>query len=270
MKFRFSKVEFRMYSLDIIFLFLMTVMVAQNTAWGKVVISGQELAQQVFDRENGDDVTAQMKMILVNKLGRERVREFIFNSKDYGTRIKQFNRFLSPADIKDTGFLSIEKDGEETEQFLYLPSQRRSRRIVSSQRSRSYVNSDFSYEDMERRPVEDFEHIISGEETIGNINCYILESKPKDGVETQYGRIKKWIDLQKSMPIYIEYFDKKDKLIKKYRVVTFEKVENIWTEMEIVMEDLKRKHKTVLKVDKIAYNTGLDDEIFTRHYLENF
>ena len=245
-------------------------MVDENTAWGKVILTGQELAQQVFDRENGDDVNAQMKMILVNKRGKERIREFTFYSKDYGDRIKQFNRFTSPADIKGTGFLSVEKDVGETEQFLYLPSLRRTRRIVSSQKSRSYVNSDFSYEDMERRPVEDFEHVISGEETIGNINCTILESKPKEGVESQYGRIKNRIDPKSLISLYIEYFDKRGKLIKKYRVVKLKKVQNIWTEMEAVMENLERKHKTVLKIDKIVYNTGLDDRIFTRQYLESW
>ena len=245
-------------------------MVDENTASAKVTMTGQELAQQVFDRENGDDVTAQMKMILVNKRGKERIRGFTFYSKDYGDRIKQFNRFTSPADIKGTGFLSVEKDMGETEQFLYLPSQRRTRRIVSSQKSRSYVNSEFSYEDMERRPVEDFEHRISGEETIGNINCYILESKPKEDVESQYGLVKSWIDPKRFISLYAEYFNKKGKLIKKYRVVKLEKVQNIWTEMEVVMETLKRKHKTVLKVDKIVYNTDLDDKIFTRQYLESW
>ena len=233
-------------------------------------MTGQELAQQVFDRENGDDITAEMKMILVNKRGKERIRGFTFYSKDYGDLIKQFNRFTSPADIKGTGFLSVEKDRGETEQFLYLPSLRRTRRIVSSQKSRSYVNSDFSYEDMERRPVEDFEHIISGEETIENINFYILESKPKKGTRSQYGRIKTRIDPKSFIPLYIEYFDKKEKLIKKYRVVKLEKVQNIWTEMEVIMENMKRKHRTVLKVDKIVYNTGLDDRIFTRQHLESW
>ena len=270
MNFRFSMFEFRIYLLTTFVLFFMIVSVGESPGSGKVAMTGQELAQRVFDRENGDDVTAQMKMILVNKRDKQRIREFTFYSKDYGDRIKQFNRFTSPADIKGTGFLSVEKERWETEQFLYLPSQRRTRRIVSSQKSRSYVNSDFSYEDMERTPVENFEHIISGEEIIGNFNCSILESRPKEGVESQYGMIKNRIDPKSFIPLYIEYFDKKEKLIKKYRVVKLEKVQNIWTEMEVVMEDLKRKHRTVLKIDKIVYNSGLDDKIFRRQYLESF
>lgn len=265
---RCNKSKLNGFSLFVAFAFLLIVSIDNDSAWGRAPITGKELAQQIYDRENGDDITAEMKMILINKRGRERVRTYDFYSKDYGNRVKQFNRFQSPADIKGAGFLSIEKEAGETEQFLYLPSQRRSRRIVSSQKSRSYVNSDFSYEDMERRSVEDYEHRISGDETIANINCYILESKPKDDVKSQYGRIKNWVDPEKSIPIYVEYFDRKEKLIKKYRVLKLQKIDDIWTEIEVVMENLKRRHKTVLKIDKIVYNKGLDDSRFSRQYLE--
>ncbi|MBW2742169.1 MAG: outer membrane lipoprotein-sorting protein, partial [Deltaproteobacteria bacterium] len=131
---------------------------ADTDSESNIPMSGKELAQKVYDRENGDDSTAHMIMKLINKRGHERIRDFTSYSKDYSPLIKQLIRFTSPADIEGTGFLSIEKSEGETDQFLYLPSLRRTRRIVSSQKSNRFVNSDFTYEDMERRPVEDSEH----------------------------------------------------------------------------------------------------------------
>ncbi len=240
-----------------------------ETKSSNITMSGKELAQKVYDRENGDDSTAHTIMKLINKRGHERIRDFTSYSKDYGPLIKQLIRFTSPADIEGTGFLSIEKSEGETEQFLYLPALRRTRRIVSSQKSNRFVNSDFTYEDMERRPVEDSEHKIAGEDKIGNIDCYILESRPKEGIKSQYSLIKSKVAKKIFVPLYTEYFDKKGKLIKKYRVSKLKKIQNFWTDTQIVMEDLKKKHKTILKINNIEYNTNLDNSTFTQNNLES-
>ncbi|MCG2759492.1 MAG: outer membrane lipoprotein-sorting protein [Desulfobacteraceae bacterium] len=235
-----------------------------------ITMSGKEFARKVYDRENGNDSTAHMIMKLINKRGHERIRDFTSYSKDYGPIIKQLIRFTSPADIEGTGFLSIEKSEGETEQFLYLPALRRTRRIVSSQKSNQFVNSDFTYEDMERRPVEDSEHIIVGEDKIGNIDCYLLESRPKKESDSQYSLLKSTIAKNIYIALYTEYYDKKGKLIKKYRAIKVEKIQDVWTETEVIMEDLKNKHKTILKINNIVYNTNLDDDIFSRQNLANW
>ena len=235
-----------------------------------VELTGEKLAQLVYDRENGDDSTVHTIMKLINKRGHERIRDFTSYSKDYGPLIKQLIRFTSPADIEGTGFLSIEKSEGETDQFLYLPALRRTRRIVSSQKSNRFVNSDFTYEDMERRPVEDSEHKIVSEDKIGNIDCYVLESRPKEECDSQYSLLKSFIAKNIYIALSTEYYDKKGKLIKKYRTIKLEKIQNIWTETEVLMEDLKKKHKTILKINNIVYNTNLDDNIFSRQHLANW
>jgi Outer membrane lipoprotein-sorting protein len=235
-----------------------------------IPISGKELAQKVYDREDGDDSTAHTIMKLINKRGHERIRDFTFYSKDYRPLIKQLIRFTSPADIEGTGFLSIEKSEGETDQFLYLPALRRTRRIVSSQKSNRFVNSDFTYEDMERRPVEDSEHKITGKDKIGNIDCFVLESRPKEESDSQYSLLKSIIAKNIYIALSVEYYNKKGKLIKKYRTIKLEKIQDIWTETEVIMEDLKKEHKTILKINNIVYNTNLDDNIFSRQNLGNW
>jgi len=235
-----------------------------------ITMSGKELAHKVYDRENGDDSTAHMIMKLVNKRGHERIRDFTSYSRDYGSLIKQLIRFTSPADIEGTGFLLIETSEGETDQFLYLPALRRTRRIVSSQKSNRFVNSDFTYEDMERRPVEDSEHKIVSDDKIGNLDCYVLESRPKEESDSQYSLLKSFIAKNIYIALSTEYYDKKGKLIKKYRTIKLEKIQNIWTETEVLMEDLKKKHKTILKINNIVYNNNIDDNIFSRQNLGNW
>jgi hypothetical protein len=233
-------------------------------------LSGQELAQKVHDRDKGEDSVSEEVMELVSEGGRRRTRELTVYTKDCSGLQKTLIRFNSPADIAGTGFLSIEKEDGETEQFLYLPSLRRTRRIVSSQKSRSFVNSDFSYEDMERRPVGDSDHQITGEEKVGNVSCHVLETRPKAETNSQYSLIKSWVAAEIDVPVKAEYYDKKGNLIKKYRVSKLENIQDIWTETEVMMEDLSEKHQTFLRTQKIVYNTNLRDDVLTRQNMETW
>ncbi len=233
-----------------------------------VELTGEKLAQLVYDRENGDDSCAHSIMGLISRRGKKRLRHFITYRKDDGELLKQLIRFTSPADIEGTGFLSFERKDKATEQFLYLPALRRMRRIVSSQKDHRFVNTDFTYEDMERRRVEDYAHTISGEEKKQGGDCWILESRPKEKTDSQYSLVKSWVAKEIYVPVFVEYYSKKGKLIKQYSVAKLEKIQGIWTEIEVVMIDLNREHRTLIKVKDIKYNSNLPDDTFTRRNLE--
>ena len=233
-----------------------------------VEMTGKELAQLVYDRDIGDDSCAHSVMGLISRRGKKRIRHFITYRKDDGKLLKQLIRFTSPADIEGTGFLSFEREDEATEQFLYLPALRRTRRIVSSQKDHRFVNTDFTYEDMERRRVEDYAHTISGEEKKQGRDCWILESRPKAKAESQYSLVKSWVAKGIYVPVFIEYYNKKRKLIKEYSVAKLGKIQGIWTEIEVVMIDLNREHRTLIKLKDIKYNSNLPDDTFTRRNLE--
>ncbi len=230
----------------------------------------REIAQRIFHRDVGRDSVAEAEMVLISASGHERVRRFrAFVKTDDPVR-RALIRFLSPADIEGTGFLTIEKAGGDTEQFLYLPALKRARRIASSQKSMSFVNSDFTYEDMERRPVDDSQHRLAGEETINGVPCWVLESTPTESRPSQYGLVRTWAAKESAVPLRTHYFDKKGTLIKTYEVRSLAKIQDIWTEMEVVMHQLKDEHQTVIKTLSVRYNTGLGDDAFSVRALENY
>jgi len=235
-----------------------------------VELTGKKLAQLVHDRNRGDNSIARSVMGLISRRGKKRIRHFITYQEDDGKLLKQLIRFTSPADIEGTGFLSFEKEDESAEQFLYLPALRRTRRIVSSQKDHGFVNTDFTYEDMERRQVINYTHIISGNEKKQQNDCWILESRPVKKTNSQYSLIKSWIAKETHVPMFVEYYNKKGRLIKEYSVAKLLKIQGVWTEIEIVMADLERKHRTLIRINNITYNTELPDDIFTRRNLENW
>ena len=233
-------------------------------------LTAREIAQKVYDRELGNDVTTIASMALISQNGRTRLRKFTIYSKDYGPVIKQLIRFTMPADIAGTGFLSLEKGNDTTEQFLYLPALGRTRRIVSSQKNRSFVNTDFTYEDMRRRSVNDWQHTLNGSETINNSDCFIITSTAKPTTDTAYSQIKSWIAKDFFMPLKVDFWNKKGKHSKSYQVQTFKNIQNIMTETEVMMENLEKGHKTIIKSKSVTYNQNLADKIFTKRDLEEW
>lgn len=252
-----------------IFLFCAALAFGHDTA-GVWAIDGTTLARRVYDRNVGNDAVADAEMTLVNRSGHQVVRKFRVLTKTDGPVRKTLIRFLSPADIEGTGFLVMEREGAETEQFLFLPALRRGRRIVSSQKARSFVNSDFTYEDMERRPVESFEHTLVGEEVLDTVPCWVVDATPKAGTASQYGRIRSWVAKDMDVPLRIHYFDPKGKHIKTYQVQSLEKIEGIWTETALSMHHLTDDHRTVIRILSMDYDTGLDDSAFSVRALETW
>ncbi|MDD2941558.1 MAG: outer membrane lipoprotein-sorting protein [bacterium] len=232
-------------------------------------ITGEELARRVYDRNDGSDAAGRMQMSLVSSSGKETVREMEVFIKDYEKRQKRLVRFLSPASIKGTGLLSSELESGETEQFLYLPALRRVRRVAGEQKDRNFANSDFTYEDLEgRRDVELDTHRVVGREKLLGYNCLKLESVPRDSSKSEYSKRITWVMGDTYLILRTDFYNKKGEPSKRLNVERIEEIQNIWTHRLSVMTDLQSNHQTKLKLLDISYDTGVDDGIFSKRYLE--
>lgn len=233
--------------------------------------TGRELAQKVYDYDIGDNSIARMSMVLEDDSGRKRERRLINMTMEKGDLRKTMIRFLEPADIEDTGFLSIEQEDGSTEQFLYLPALDRTRRIVADQKGRSFVNSDFTYEDMQRRPVQNYEHKITGQEEVQGHDCWILEERPLPEANSEYAVIKNWVPQDIPIPVQAHFFSEQDEHIKTYKVPELEEIQGIWTPMQMVMRDHTDEHQTILRTEEIQYNSSqVQESYFSTRYLENW
>lgn len=231
-------------------------------------LDGDQVAKNVYDRDDGKDSYAKVKMLLVDKKGRKRMRTLITAVKAYGSVNKSFTRFYTPADIDGTAFLTWENPNGDDDQFLYLPALRRVRRVVSTQKKNRFVNTDFTYEDLERREVEQDTHRILKTETYDSYTCWVLESIPKSGASSQYGKRVSWIAQDLYIPLKVQFYDKKKgRMVKRLLNRQVEQIDGIWTVMDSEMQDLKRKHRTLMRISEIKYNRGIPDRVFTREYM---
>ncbi len=225
-------------------------------------LTAVEIMTRADDRPDGEDRQMVMTMTLVNKRGRERVREVKSYSKDYGPDKKSVMVFLKPADVKDTAFLSWEYDDPERDddKWLYMPAMKKVRRISGASTNDYFMGSDFTYDDMGDRNVEEDTHTLLEEEILDGHQCWKIESIPVDP-DDMYTRKILWIHKEAFLALKVEYYDK-DGLLKTYRVFEFRQQDGFWTIFRSEMENHSREHTTRMVFESVAYDTGIRDDLF--------
>lgn len=233
--------------------------------------AGQQLAQRVYDRPDGKDAVSQGVMALIDPGHEPRIRQMYVYRRDAGDgSVDSLIRFTSPPDIENTGLLTLDRAGDDTDQWIYLPALDRSRRIASSRKGGQFVGSDLYYEDLRDRPVDKDKHVLRGQEEIAGVRCDVLESVPVDADNSVYGKRVSWIHPQTLIALRVDFYPKHgDEPIKRSEVHRIENIQDYWTVMDSTMTDLKTGHKTRMSVDKIVYDQDLPKDLFSQQALED-
>lgn len=232
--------------------------------------TGRDIIQRVKDRPDGDTRYAEMQLTLVKKNGDKRERKMVSWAMDEGKDTKKIMFFTYPGDVKGTGFLTWDYDqaGKEDDKWLYLPAMKKTRRISgSSSKTDYFMGTDFTYDDMGGRSVDDDTHTLLREETRDGHKCWVVESVPKDPHEV-YSRKLTWIRQDSDTGVYCEFYDKLDKLHRVMTVLDLQKVEGFWTVMKMEMKNVQSGHSTQITVSGPKYDIKVDKSLFTVAKLE--
>jgi len=111
-------------------------------------MTAREIIEKVYNRPEGDDQTSNLTMTLENKSGKQRIRKIKQFTKDMGDVEKSIMFFQSPADVKNTSFMSWSYDSDKSDdQWIYLPAIKKTKRISSDSKSDYFMGSDFTIDD---------------------------------------------------------------------------------------------------------------------------
>ncbi len=214
----------------------------------------------------GDDGKAKVKMTITNKQGQKRNREFIILRKDVkdGGDQNYFIYFQKPADVRKMVYMVHKHTdpNKDDDRWLYLPALDLVKRVAAGDKRTSFVGSDFLYEDISGRNLqEDTHELIETTEKL-----FVIKNVPKkpDTVKFSYYNVS--IDRKTYVPLKMEYYDKDNKL---YRIIESKKIEKIQefpTVVKSVVTNLKTGNKTEMEFSDIKYNIKLKD-IFEERYL---
>jgi Outer membrane lipoprotein-sorting protein len=171
-------------------------------------------------------------------------------------------RFTAPAEVKGVALLVVNHPDRASDQWMWTPAIERDRRIALQDRSTRFFGTDFSFEDLEERDVNQYEYSLAGEETLDGAACWKIQSTPRGEKSSQYTRSTVWIRKDTYAFARIENFVK-EQAVRRLAYSDFQNVQGIWTARVLEMADLKRGSRTRLTLDKLQYNAPMKDEDFT-------
>jgi hypothetical protein len=248
-------------------------------------VTGDWVARQADSRDTGRDARSSMQMRLFDRQNRKRERTLTLLAMEgaparrgagaqadaIGARLLM--RFTYPNDIAGTSFLVWERDGAEDERFLFLPALGRVRRIAGSERQESFVGSDFTYEDIGGRALEDYAYtLLDANATFTDAEgrahpAWRLESRAKQA-DALYPRVISLVRKDNFVVVRAEIFNRRNEREKEYRVLRLEQVSGIWTALSVVMTNELDRTRTEMTTTSVNYNVGLKESDFSRRELE--
>jgi hypothetical protein len=234
------------------------------------------IMEKVDARDDGDNQTSDMEMILIDKRGKKRIRRLGVFSKDKGEDTLRLMFFLEPADVKDTAFLTWDYDDpdKDDDQWLYLPALRKTKRIASTDKSGSFMGSDLNYSDMTDRNLEDYDFTLKKEMDVKGVKAWLIESIPRSKKvikETGYKKSLIFVRQDNYVVIRAVNWVKDGGYLKYVDVRRLELIDGIWVATETHVTKKKNKktaHKTILRLNNVKFNQELDYELFSIRRME--
>ena len=177
-------------------------------------------------------------------------------------------RYLEPADYRKTGYLVINKRDQPNDQFIYLASMRRVRRI--NLRNETVAGTDLSIEDLIPRELDDADYVRVPDDEVDGRSCFVVEALPKPEMESAYTRFWLYIEKEHYVPIRVRYWDRKDIEVKELRSshASIREIEGIWIPTQVTVRHLLDETQTRMDVDLLVPNPELPNRFFSERQLQ--
>lgn len=209
----------------------------------------------------GKDGQAKVTMTLSD--GRTREFAILRRNADKGKDQKFYVYFMAPSDVRRMSYLVHKHPGGDDDRWLFLPALNLVKRIAPGDKRTSFVGSDFLYEDVSGRALdEDTHELVETTDT-----QYVIKNTPKDAGAVEFSSYTVWIDKETFLPRKAEYLDRNGKLYRRVEATKVKTLQGYPTVLESCAEDLAAGTRTVNTFSDIKYDIKLSDRIFTERFL---
>jgi len=231
---------------------------------------GLQIAEKVEARDSGwQDMLVNIKMFLRNKQGDQSTRDIQQKVLEVsGDGDKSLTVFNKPRDLKGTAFLSFSHIVDPDDQWLYMPALKRVKRISSSNKSGPFMGSQFAYEDLASFEVGKYNYKYLRDDTTGGIVSYVIENIPLYEF-SGYTRQLVWVDKVRYIPLKIQYYDRKNELLKTVRFIGYKQyLGRYWRANKQLMVNHQNGKTTELLLTDYQFKTGLGTRNFDKNSLK--
>jgi outer membrane lipoprotein-sorting protein len=171
-------------------------------------------------------------------------------------------RFMAPAEVKGVALLVVNHADRSSDQWMWTPAIGRDRRIALQDRSTRFFGTDFSFEDLEERDADQYDLRLVGEEALDGAACWKIEATPRQSKTSQYTLTRIWIRKDNYVPAQYENLIK-GQVVRRLHPSDIRNVQGIWAAHVLEMTDVRRKSRTVLRMEKLEFNVALKEDEFT-------
>lgn len=223
----------------------------------------------VYEQDNSRDTTLRATLDVTDKENHTVRKRFTLRRIGSFGNGKTLVRFTDPLEIRGVALLSVNQPGEAARQWIYTPATERARSVAPRERSEPFASSDFTYEDIAERALDDFTYKpLPDEDVIENHKTFKVEATPVTPDRSQYKFIYYWVAQDVPCILHAEMYDGEGRKVRSLHASGIRKVSGIWGARKTEMRSLLEGTKTVLTVDEVHLNTGLEDSQFTPEALE--
>jgi outer membrane lipoprotein-sorting protein len=224
---------------------------------------GLEIATEAERRDSGfGDTAATLAMTLYSSGGETTLRRMRARVMETGAGDKRLIVFDEPGDVRGTTVLTHSHLDGSDDQWIYLPSLKRVKRIAGSNRSGPFMGSEFAYEDLASQELAKYSYQFLRDAACPGGQCYVIERRPADAT-SGYSRQLVWIDHEEFRPWRVEYYDRKNTLLKVLQLEAYERYRSqYWRARRMTMQNVQTEKRTVIEWSDYRFGTGVSAAAF--------
>jgi hypothetical protein len=239
-------------------LYTSAISIAQPTVDPRSIMAG------VYQQANSHDLTMKADFEVFDKQGQSTKKEFTYMHIGAPDESKTLVAFTAPKEIRGVVLLSINKPGAAASQYVYTPATQRVRSVVPQERSARFIGTDFTFEDIGERVLDDFSYkLIGNAETIDGHKTYKVEATPVAAERSQYKYIYYWVAQDIPVILFAEFYDAQGAKIRVLHATQLKRENGVWGARHTEMRTLADDTRTVLTINAVKFNTKLNEKLFT-------
>ncbi len=238
-------------------------------------LTADEIYQRVLDNRFAASVQV-LSIVSKDRSGNQQQIRMTMMWKRYaepgaskqGVLSKSLIRYDEPSDLRGTGYLIINKEDLPNDQFIYLRSLKRVRRI--NLRGETMAGTDLSLEDIVPREMDDATYTRVPDEVIDERACFVVEATPTEALSSEYSKFRLYVEKDHYVPLRTRYWDRAGVEIKELRsqVASIREIEGVWLPLRSTMSQLLDETATSLEIASLIPNPVIEDRFFTQRQLE--
>jgi hypothetical protein len=240
------------------------VLLVASNAMAQAPADARKIMERVYEQSASRNFTMKANFQVFDKQGQSTKKEFTYLRNGTQGDSKTLAAFTAPKEIRGVVLLSLNQHGGAASQYIYTPATQRVRSVVQQERSSRFIGTDFTFEDIGERVLDDFNYRLIGDtESIDGHKTYKVEATPIEQGRSQYRYIYFWVAQDVPVILFAEFYDAQGMKVRVLHATGLKKESGVWGARHTEMRTPADGTRTVLTIDAVKFDSQPNERVFT-------